>query len=274
MKAAQDEAQARAREAEARAAEAARLERFQGTKETVAKAAKTASEVQEAGRKLAEARVERGEAHRGFEAERHKYDDLDLKWHNAQSRVWQAGERVRTAPLWEKKEARAAEKDEHRKFDALEKSLKEATVTRDEALKREQAAGERVKAAEAEKTAAQARSAEAARINDLQATQQALRARADLSPAEQHRVAEYLGRTANAAILHDCDDPKQAVAAGLIASGTRSATEATKGMEKPDAAKVVDAVERNREIEKERSHERDSSRDRGRGRERGLEFYR
>ena len=229
-------------------------------------------QVQEAGRKLAEARVERGEAHRGFEAERHKYDDLDLKWHNAQSRVWQAGERVRTAPLWEKKEARAEEKAEQRKIHALENGLNDVKAARDAALKREYAAGDRLKAAEAAKAAAEKRAAEAARTNELQATRQALRARADLTPAEQQRVEDYLGRAANATILRDCDNPQQAIAAGLIASGTRNAKEATKGLEKPDAAKVVEAVEHNREIEKERRHERDLSRDRGR--DRGLEFYR
>ena len=90
----------------------------------------------------------------------------------------------------------------------------------------------------------------------FQAAQEALRARADLVPAEQHRVAEYLGRSANASIIRDCDNPQQAIAAGLIASGTRDAKEATKGMEKPDAAKVVEAVEHNREIEKERRREK------------------
>lgn len=131
-----------------------------------------------------------------------------------------------------------------------------------------------MEAAEAQNAAAQDRSAEAVRINDLQATQQAIWARADLTPAEQHRVAEYLGRAANATILRDCDDPKQAIAAGLIASGAQSAKEATKGLEKPDAAKVVDAVERNQKIEKDRSREMDSSRDGGRGRERGFGFSR
>ena len=63
-----------------------------------------------------------------------------------------------------------------------------------------------------------------------------------------------------------CDNPQQAIAAGLIASGTRDAKEATKGMEKPDAAKVVEAVEHNREIEKERRREKELSRDRGRDR--------
>jgi hypothetical protein len=141
----------------------------------------------------------------------------------------------------------------------------------DEALKRTYEAKALLKEAEAEKAAAQSRSAEAVRINDFQATQQALRARADLAPAEQNRIAEYLSRAANASILRDCDDPKQAIAAGLIASGTRDAKEATKGMDKPDAAKVVEAVEHNWEIERERSRERDLSRDRGRGRDRGLE---
>jgi multidrug efflux pump subunit AcrA (membrane-fusion protein) len=171
--------------------------------------------------------------------------------------------------LWEKKEARAAEQEAQRDRDAVEKRMGEVKLARDEALAREQASRDPVKAAEATLATAQARAAKAARINDFQAAQEALRARADLTPAEQHRVAEYLGRAANASIIRDCDDPKQAIAAGLIASGTRDAKEATKGMEKPDAAKIVEAVEHNREIEKERSRERDLSRDRGR--DRGFE---
>ncbi|MBI3552176.1 MAG: hypothetical protein HY077_06635 [Elusimicrobia bacterium] len=267
LEAAQDKALARSREAEARSAETARLEKFQGTKESVAKAAKTASEAGEAARTLNEARVAQKVAHQGFEAERHRYDDIRLNWDRARSRVWEAGERVRTARLWEKKEARAAEQEAHRKFNALEKSLKDVRAARDEALRREQAASEMVKAAEASRRAAQTRAAAAARINELQATQQALRERADLSPAEQHRVAEYLGRATNATILRDCENPKQAIAAGLIASSARNATEATKGMDKSEAAKVVAAVEHNRKIETERGLEngRDKGKDHGLG---------
>jgi hypothetical protein len=125
-------------------------------------------------------------------------------------------------------------------------------------------AQKRLEKVEERSRAAKAAAAEARRSNDLRATREALRARADLSPAEQHRVAEYLGRSANAGILRDCDNPQQAIAAGLIASGTRSAKEATKGLEQSAAAKVGDAVSRNQEDERRRA--------RGRTRGRGLDF--
>ena len=258
-------AEERVREAQVWSAEAARLEKFQGTPEAAAKATKAILEAREAAQKLTAARTAEEAAQKGFDDERCKRDRAREEESYAQSRTWQAEERVRKAHLWEKKEARAAEKEARRGLDDVRKSLAEVKVALDEALKREYAARDRLKAAETETAAAQARSAEAVRINDLQATQKALQARADITSAEQHRIAEYLGRAANATILRNCDDPQQAIAAGMIASGTRNDKEATKKMEKPDAAKVVEAVEHNREIEKERS------RDRGRGRDRGLE---
>jgi hypothetical protein len=259
-------AEERSQKAETRAAKAARLDNFQGPPEAVVKAAEAVLEVQEASRKLTVAQTAEKEAQQGLDDARSRCNEVDRAWYRARDRVSEARDRVRTAHLWEKKEARAAEQEAQRDRDAVEKRMGEVKLARDEALAREQAARDPVKAAEATLAAAQARAAKAARINDFQAAQEALRARADLTPAEKQRVAEYLGRTANASIIPDCDNPKQAIAAGLIASGTRDAKEATKGMEKPDAAKVVEAVEHNREIEKERSREMDL----GRGRDRGF----
>jgi len=133
-----------------------------------------------------------------------------------------------------------------------------------------------VEAAEAAKAAAEKRSDEAAHLNALQATREALRARAELTADEQRRVAEYLGRDAFAGFLRDCDNPQQAVAAGLIASGIRNAKEATKGMEKPPADKIIDAAERQQQAEQAKAREqakeqaRQQARTSGRSRERGF----
>jgi hypothetical protein len=169
----------------------------------------------------------------------------------------EAQARAAKARWWEKKAALAAEKAARQRLAAAFEGSKEAGVASRSAQKR-------LKKVEERSRAAKAAAAEARRSNDLRATREALRARADLSPAEQHRVAEYLSRSANAGILRDCDNPQQAIAAGLIASGTRSAKEATKGLEQSAAAKVGDAVSRNQEDERRRA--------RGRTRGHGLDF--
>jgi hypothetical protein len=256
------DAQARSHEAQARAAAAARRNNFQGTPETVVKAAKSVLEVKLAARELEAARTAEKGARRDFDDARSKYDSVNWAWHEARDRVWRAGELVRTAYPLGKAKARAAENEVKRGEDDAVKMLSAAKLARDEALAREQAAGDLVKAAQATLAAAQTRAAEAARINALEATQEALRAKADLTPAEQQRVGKYLSRGAGAEILRDCDNPQQAVAAGLIACGTRSAEEATKGMEKSAADKVVDAVDRQQQAEHDRA--------RSRGRERGF----
>ena len=138
----------------------------------------------------------------------------------------------------------------------MKERLQKADAAHREALARASKAEDRVKQVESAKTAAERQAAKAVRINDLEATREALRARADLTPAEQHRVTEHLSRAANASILRGCDNPQQAIAAGLIASGTRSAKEATKGMEKSSCAKVADAVSHNQENEQRRERQR------------------
>ena len=256
-----EKAKALSREAEARSAEAARRNIFQGTPEAVAEVVKTNSAVQEARRDLEEARAVEQEARRASDAERHRYGEARQDEFSAQSRVSQAEESVRKALPWEKKEARVAEKEAQRGLDAVKERLADIEAARESAMSREAQAREMVKAAEAKLAEAQTLAAGAAHSNDLQATQEAFRARTDFTPAEHNRVEEYLSRDAGAEILRGCDNPQQAIAAGSIACGIRSADEATKGMEKSAAAKVVDSVERQQQAE--RMMTRQSSQDFG-----------
>jgi conjugative relaxase-like TrwC/TraI family protein len=257
----------RLREARKQAAETAHLNNFRGTPETWAKAAEAVLGAREAAQKLKAAEAAAGAADRRFDDERGERDGLYHQHELARHRVWEAQEQVRKARLWEKKAARGAEKAAQQSCDAAENKVAESRARMEEKLKQVHEANDRVEKAEKIKEAAQARAAKAVRINDLEATREALRARADLSPAEQHRIAEYLGRSANAGILRDCDNPQQAIAASLIASGTRSAKEATKGLEKSAAAMVGDAVKHNQENEQRRERERmrDQTHDHGFG---------
>jgi conjugative relaxase-like TrwC/TraI family protein len=257
-------AERQSRQAQKLAAQSARLSNFQGTPETVVKAAKSVLEVELAARELEAARAAEKAAERGSDDARNRCNSVDWAWREARDRVWRAGELVRTAYPLGKAKARAAQEEAQRAQDALTQRRSEVKLEWDQALAREQAAGGLVKAAQARLAAAQERAAQAARINALEATQEALRAKADLAPAEQKRVSEYLSRGANANILRDCDNPQQAVAVGLIASRTRSADEATRGMEKSAADKVADVVDRQRQVE------RDMDRSRSRGRDRGF----
>jgi len=257
----------RLREAKTQAAETVHLNNFRGTPETWAKAAEAVSGAREAAQNLKAAETSAQAADRHFDDERCKRDRLYNQHELERHRVWNAQQQVRKARLWEKKAARAAEKEAQQSCDAAEKKVDESRARMDEKLKQVHEAHDRVKKAEKANEAAQARAVKAMRINDLESTREALRARTDLTPAEQHRVAEYLGRAANASILRDCDNPQQAIAAGLIASGTRSAKEATKGMEKSAAAMVGDAVKHNQENEQRRERERmrDQTHDHGFG---------